>query len=53
MYECDLEFGLVIGFIEHLYTQLVSAINCSAIANSHSAIHYSTHVSLLSLLCLH
>jgi hypothetical protein len=34
---------IVIGFIEH----------CSANANSHSQIHYSTYFSLLSLLCLH
>jgi hypothetical protein len=28
-------FGLVIGFIAHLYTQLVTASDYSAIANSH------------------
>jgi hypothetical protein len=44
---------LVIGFIEHLYTQLVTSSNYSAIANSHSAIRYSTILSLLSLLYLH
>jgi hypothetical protein len=32
-------FGLVIGFIENLYTQLVTTSNCSDTANSHSAIH--------------
>jgi hypothetical protein len=44
-------FGLVIGFLEHL--QIVTAGNYGAIANSHSAVHYSTHLSLLTLLCLH
>jgi hypothetical protein len=34
-------FGLVTGFIEHL--QIVTTRNCSAIANSHSTIHYITH----------
>jgi hypothetical protein len=29
-------FGSVIGFIEHLYTQLLTIINCSAITNSHT-----------------
>jgi hypothetical protein len=29
-------FGLVIQFIQHLYTQIVTTINCSAIANSHT-----------------
>jgi hypothetical protein len=43
--------GLVIEFIEHL--QNVTTSNCIAIGNSHSAIHYSTHLSLLSVLCLH
>jgi hypothetical protein len=43
-------FGLVIGFIEHLYTQLITVSKCSAIANSHTAVQYSAHVSLLSLL---
>jgi hypothetical protein len=33
---------IVNGFTEHLYTQLVTTSNCSTIANSHSAIHYST-----------
>jgi hypothetical protein len=46
-------FGLIIGFIEHLYTQLVTTSNFSAIANPHSAIQYSTNVSLLSLLYPH
>jgi hypothetical protein len=45
-------FGLVIGFIEHLYTQLATTSNCSIITNSQSPIHYSTHLSLLSLPCL-
>jgi hypothetical protein len=40
-------------FIAHLYTQLVTTSNCNATANSHSATHYSTHLSLFSLLCLH
>jgi hypothetical protein len=31
--------GLLIEFIEHLYTQLVTTSNCSAIANSDFAIH--------------
>jgi hypothetical protein len=44
-----MEFGLVIGFIEHLQT--VTTSNYSTTANSHSAIHYSTHFSPLSLLC--
>jgi hypothetical protein len=45
--------GLVNGFIKHFYTQLVTRSNCSAIPNSHSAIHYSTHLtSFLSLLYL-
>jgi hypothetical protein len=46
-------FGLVIGFIEQLYTQLVTILNYSPIANSHSAIHNSKHLSPLSLLCHH
>jgi hypothetical protein len=37
-------------FIEHFYTQLVNTSNCSAIANSHSAIYYSTYLRPLSLL---
>jgi hypothetical protein len=44
-------FGLVIRFTEHL--QIVTTHNYSAVANSHSATHYSTHLSLLSLLCVH
>jgi hypothetical protein len=35
------------------YTQLITTNNCSTIAESHSAVHYSTHLSLFSLLCLH
>jgi hypothetical protein len=35
-------FGLVIRFIAHLYMQLVTTSNYSAVANSHTAIHYST-----------
>jgi hypothetical protein len=31
----DYRQGLVIGFIEHLYTQLITSSNCCAIANSH------------------
>jgi hypothetical protein len=46
-----MQFELVIGFIEQL--QIVTTSNCTAISNSHSAIHYSTYLSLLSLLCLH
>jgi hypothetical protein len=45
--------GLTIQFIAHLYTQLVTTSNCSAIANLHSAIHHSTCLSHLSLLYLH
>jgi hypothetical protein len=44
-------FGLVIGFIEHL--QIVTTSKYIAIANLHSAIHCSTHLSLLSVLCFH
>jgi hypothetical protein len=44
-------FGLVIGFIEHL--QSVTINSYSAIANSHSAIHYNTRLSLLRLLYVH
>jgi hypothetical protein len=44
-------FGLVTEFTEYLQT--VTKSNYCAIANSHSAIHYSPHLSLLSLLCLH
>jgi hypothetical protein len=32
-------FGLVMGFIEHLYIQLVTTSNYSFIANSQSAVH--------------
>jgi hypothetical protein len=55
VYECEClrEGGLLIGFIAHSYTQLVTTSNCSVIANSHSTIHYSTYLSLLSLLYLH
>jgi hypothetical protein len=42
-------FGYVIGFTKHL--QIITTGNYNAIANSHSAIHYSTHLRLLSLLC--
>jgi hypothetical protein len=42
---------LVSEFIEHL--QIVTTSNCSTNANSHSAIHYRTHLILLSLLCVH
>jgi hypothetical protein len=38
-------FGLVIEFIEHLETKLLTTGNCSAVANSESAIHYSTHLA--------
>jgi hypothetical protein len=44
-------FELVIGFTAHLYTQFITTSNYSDIANSHTAIYYSTHLSLLSLLC--
>jgi hypothetical protein len=43
------EFGMVTAFIKHLYTELVTTSNCSVIVNSHSAIHYSTHLNLLNL----
>jgi hypothetical protein len=43
--------GLEIGFIEHL--QLVTTSYYSVIANSHSAIHYSTNIIIVSLLCFH
>jgi hypothetical protein len=39
--------GIIIIII---YLQLVIASNCNTIVNSHSAIHYSTNLSLLSLL---
>jgi hypothetical protein len=29
-------FGLVIGFIAHLYTQFITTGNCSTVANSHT-----------------
>jgi hypothetical protein len=45
------EFGFLIGFIAQL--QILSTSNCSPITNSHSTIHYSIHLSLLSLLSLH
>jgi hypothetical protein len=44
---------IVTEYMEHLCTQLLTTSNCSAIANSHSEIHYSAELSLLSLLCLH
>jgi hypothetical protein len=44
-------FWLVIVFLEHL--QIVTTSCYSAIANSHFAVHYSTHLTLLSLLCVH
>jgi hypothetical protein len=44
-------FRLVIWFIDHL--QIVTTSNYCATADSHSAINYSTHLSLLSLLCFH
>jgi hypothetical protein len=46
-------FGLVNGFFGQLCTEFVTKSNCSAIANSHSAIHYSIHISIPTLLCLH
>jgi hypothetical protein len=42
-------FGLVTGYIVHLYTQHVITSDCSAVANSQFAIHYSTQLSLLIL----
>jgi hypothetical protein len=55
VHECDCirKVGLIIVFILRSYTQLVTTSHCSAMANSHSAIHYSTHLILLSLLYLH
>jgi hypothetical protein len=44
-------FGLVIGFIEHL--QIVTTLNYSVIANSHTVRFIRARISLLSLLCLH
>jgi hypothetical protein len=41
---------LVIGFVDNLQIVIINKYN--AIADSHSAIHYSTNLSLLSLLCL-
>jgi hypothetical protein len=40
-------FRLVTGFIEHL--KILTTSNHSTIADSHSEIHYSTYLSLLSL----
>jgi hypothetical protein len=42
-------FGFIIGFIAHLYIQLIATSNYSVIANSHTPttthtiIHYSKH----------
>jgi hypothetical protein len=47
-----MEFGLVIGFIEHL--QPVSASKYYAVAVLHTLQFISlSHLGLLSLLCLH
>jgi hypothetical protein len=47
--------GVWIGnrIIAHLHTQLVTISNDSTVANSHSAHHCSTHLSLLRLLHFH
>jgi hypothetical protein len=44
-------FGLVIGFITNLYTQLITTSACNANANSHSAVHYSTY-EVFSVCCI-
>jgi hypothetical protein len=48
-----MRFGLIIGFTEHLHIQLVTTSKYNNIPNSDPAFHYSTHLSLLSLMCLH
>jgi hypothetical protein len=51
--ECDFKtgFGLVIGFIAHLYTQLVTTSNYSAIANSRT-LQFTTEHIYVSSVCL-
>jgi hypothetical protein len=49
-----MSFGLDIGFIDHLYTQVVTKSNYSAIANLHTLqITIAPANFFSSLLCLH
>jgi hypothetical protein len=46
-------FGLGIGFIDHLYTQLGTTSNYSAIANLHALQFTTAHAKSLPSACLH